>query len=388
MAQTFASADKIAAARACYNRGDLPKAAELYRDILDEDPANKGEALQVLGAIAQRMGKIELALQLAEAALEIAPNMVEALINKAVILRQMGRKPEARVFADKALRFGPHNSGAWHTASFLALEAREYDNAVKWAKEAVRLAPDSPLALANYASALMIKGDMWAGYEHAKRALKLAPNEALMHLTIGQILRASGYPAKAVPYFRQAYAIKPDYIDAKTAEAAALTVMGDYENGWAAWEARPYNSSRFEKLPRWNGQPVQRLILHAEQGMGDAIQFLRWMPFIIDRISLCLTLQVPRPLLGVISATLPGIPLIAPDDELPEADAHCPMMSLPYLLKENFTDVPLSISLNADDAARKVWRKYLADMPSLRVGIVWAGNPDHSNDHNRSVPRE
>lgn len=377
---------RLVNAREAYKRGDFSSAAEHYRAVLDELPGSSDEAFHMLGTIAHRMGKVELALQLTEAAIEISPKMESALVNRATFLRQLGRKEDARNAAAHATRQCPKSATAWHTASFLALEAGDHDNAYTWARESIRLDPEAPLALVNYANTLMIRGELAGAYDAANKALLKAPKEPLMHLSIGQILRAAGYPLRAIPHFHEAARLRPKYIDAKTAAATAYTVVGDWKQGWAAWEERPYDYERFKALPRWRGERVKTLLLHSEQGMGDGFQFLRWVGDIKDRAEK-IVLQVPKPLHQIICNSFPGYDVITPQDELPGADAHCPLMSLPYLLHPEEANYGTPLKLNVDEAARLKWRERLKSYSQPRIGIVWYGNPKHTNDHNRSVPK-
>lgn len=378
---------RLAEARAAYDRGDYSLAAEHYRAVLDEFPGSSGEAFHMLGTIAHRMGKMELALQLTEAAIEVSPNMANALINRAVFLRQLGRKKDAREAAKQTVQKCPQSAEAWHTASFLALEAGEHENAYSFACEAMRLGPEAPLTLVNYANTLMVRGELVGAYDAALKALLKAPNEPLMHLSIGQILRAAGYPLRAIPHFQEAVKLRPNYVDAKAAAATAFTVVGDWKNGWAAWEDRPYDRERFKNLPRWNGAPVKTLLLHSEQGMGDGFQFLRWIGDARSRAEK-VVLQVPKPLHKIISDSFEGYTIITPEDALPEANAHCPMMSLPYLFHPQAANYGTPVSLKVGDDVRAKWRERLEIYPQPRIGLIWYGNPNHTNDYNRSIPKE
>ena len=383
MAETLSG---IQAARAAYESGDLGAAAAAYRDVLSSTTQNHDEAYQVLGTIALISGKIELSIQLNDAALALNPALAVAHVNRAVALRQLGRKGEARAAAEQAVQSDPLLADAWHTASFLALEARAYDKAFLWAQAAVQIAPQTAQFQCNYANLLMIKGDLRAAYEAAAQAVSLSPDEASVHQTVGQILRAAGHPERAARHFKRAIALKPDYTDAYSALASSLSVMGMWDQAWPVWEHRPYDQERFAALPRWDGkQSVGHLIVHAEQGMGDALNFMRYVPLIRERATR-LTLQVPLPLQKIVRACFPEMMVITPHDILPEADAHMPMMSLPYVLNTRLNSIPPVVPLKISEEKRAVWRAYLAPLQKPRIGLVWAGNPDHTNDHNRSLP--
>ncbi len=373
----------LATAGTCMEVGDLSGAAALYREVLAQQPAEP-QALMMLGLIARQMGRLELALQLMETAKASAPNSVPIWINYAVILRQLDRHAEARQAAEKALQLDPQSPDALDTAGYMAREDGAVGLACERHKQAVKLAPENARLRANYAVALLRNMQLQAAHVEITEALRLDPQLALAHMTMACVLRAAGYPARAIPYFRRAYELYPDYIDAYTNEAQAHLIMGDWETGWRCLEKRVYNAARFASLPRWQGEKVTRLLVHAEQGFGDALQFLRWLPLMRDRAE-HITLQVPQALCRLVEKALPDIPLINPDDVLPVADAHVPLMSLPHILKAQVDNVPPPMIVEADEVEREVWRTRLQNVAQPRIGVVWAGNPLHPNDHNRSL---
>jgi tetratricopeptide (TPR) repeat protein len=371
-------------AREAYAKGDWGTAADRYRRLLHETKVCNDEAFHVLSVIAYRAGKTELSLQLADAALGINPRLTDALINKAVLLRVLGKKEEARATAQQAVLCDPKSAGAWHTASFFDLEDRAYAKALEGAREAVKIDPSHALAHITCANSLMMLGPIEESYRHAAQALALEPNEALMHLTMGQVLRAAGYPLRALPHLRRASELRPNYTDAKMAEASSLFVTDQWEESWRVWESRPFDEPRFHHLPRWNGDKTASLVVHAEQGMGDAFQFLRFVPLLKERADI-IYLQVPKPLLALTKLLYPDLPLLTPADPLPQVEAHAPIMSLPFVLKLAEKDLPTPVLFPLPEDIKCRARDYLKELGSPRVGLVWAGNPMHLNDFNRSI---
>ncbi len=370
-------------ADAKFRSNRMQEAAAEYRAIL-RSGHNEPHAFMMLGLIARAAGKLELALQLMDAALEIAPDMAQAMINRAVVLRQMNRLQEAGASAAAALAKAPDMPEALDTAGYLARENGDRELAVELSAKAASIAPEDQRVSVNHAVALFENGDLPQAYRVATAALKKDPEAAYAHMTLGMILRAAGYPENALPHFRRAYSIQPDYIDARTWESAAHLVMGDWENGFPLWESRPYDSKRFAHLPLWRGERVNHLILHAEQGFGDAVHFLRYASIArrhVDR----LTVQVPRPLLRLAHASLPDIEFTRPDVPPPAADAHLPLMSMARMMRTTLDAVPPPWPVAVSDADRAVWKAKVQKLRWPKIGLARAGNPAHPNDRNRSL---
>ena len=175
----------------------------------------------------------------------------------------------------------------------------------------------------------------------ARRAAPLAldPSFAIAQLTIGNILNETGWPERAIAHYRKAAALDPHFTEAVASEGRSLMLMGDMESGWAKMEMRDYDKKRFAGAPRWQGEKVRHLLLYAEQGIGDIVHFLRYIPLIRDRAE-TISLQAPASLRCLIAAHMPEIAIIAPADPLPPADAHTLLMSLPYFCGTTLATIP------------------------------------------------
>jgi hypothetical protein len=166
---------------------------------------------------------------------------------------------------------------------------------------------------------------------------------------------------------------------------------GDFEQGWKDYEWRWRGAT--ELVPRGFTQPQWRdedlagktILLHAEQGFGDSIQFVRYLPMVKARAGKVI-LEVPVSLLPLIGDLADGVTMLTRGTELPAFDLHCPLMSLPLAFGTTLASIPASVPyLHASVTRIDEWRTRLANTGKPRVGLVWSGRPDHKNDHNRSI---
>jgi hypothetical protein len=218
-------------------------------------------------------------------------------------------------------------------------------------------------------------------------------NSAAAWNNYGNVIREMGYPDRARPFLEQAIRIDPDHSTARFNLAVALLLMGDYEQGWRAYESR-WN---FEHLagtlpaysePRWQGEDLQgrRLLIIGEQGLGDCIQFVRYMEP-LQAQGARIILQVPTALVSLFQ--IEGGETIGFDQPVPDFDVWCPMMSLPAVMKTTVATIPRSLSYIQPAApAVSDWHQRLGAKTRLRVGVSWSGRRDTWINQHKSVPFE
>jgi len=370
-----------------FKAGRTGVAAQAYREVLNQIP-DQPDALHMLGVIAQQMGRTELALQLFDETLRTAPRFAQAWSNRALILRVLKRHDEALQSAREAIACDPKHADGWDMAGLLLRENREYKAACEHHARAAALAPNNPLIQNNYAIALAAIGRVKDAFRAATKAIALNPSFAIAHLTRGNILNEAGWAERAVAEFRKAREILPSLTETIGSEGRAQMLIGEMAQGWEGMEARNIEDARCAGLPRWQGEKTGRLLLIAEQGIGDFIHFLRFAPVARGRAD-SLTLQVPASMKRLTTAQKLDAVILTKDDPLPTIDAFAPLMSMPCILKTTLNDTPAPIPyITAQEEWRAPRRKQIASLPSPRIGIVWMGNPLYKNDHNRSVPRD
>jgi Flp pilus assembly protein TadD len=343
----------------------LADAVTFYRRALALHPPH-AEAQQNLGSALADLGQADAAIACYHKALSLRPDYAMAHLNLGNALWAKGQAEAAIAAYDKAIALRPDFAEA-HTFRAIVLGDQG------------RTAP----ALAS-----------------CRRALALQPGYPDAHNTLGNLLRMEGRVAEAVGCYRRTLALAPDYPDAHFNLGMALLALGEFAAGWPEYEWRwktPQMMASERRFPQrqWRGEAAagQRLLIHAEQGLGDTLQFCRFVPWVAAR-GLAVVLEVPRPLLR-LCATLPGVEaIVAAGETLPEFDLHCPMASLPLVLGTTLATIPATVPyLGTDAAATAGWRARLP-AEGLRVGLVWAGNPSLDRpsraamDRRRSVAPE
>lgn len=371
------------AAFARHQAGDLAMATQLYKDILRDFP-QQPDALHMLGVIAKQQGNNELALKLIEVALGQRTDMPLGWHNRALILRLLGRKDEALQSAEQAVSLDPNLAEAWDLMGFLLRDKRDFKRSREAHARAVALKPHDLKFLGNYAHLLMASNELPEAYT-ILRAIESRDPNLLPHM-MGNLLRGAGYPHRALDYYRRSAAQMPDNDEVRITEAMAHLLVGNFAAGWKIWETRPDLDKRFHHVPQWRGGKVAHLLLHEDQGMGDAFQCARFIeqlkPF-AGRI----TVQVTRALQRVLLDSMPDVEILTLDNPVPAADARIRLLSLPAFFSADAATVPTPIPyLHANAEQQQKWGEALAHVPRPRIGLVWGGNPDHLNDKQRSIP--
>lgn len=320
-------------------------------------PSAKVEAAALTAAAdaALQRGDYSAAVDLLHTAVEIRPDDVRLLLNLGGALKELGRFDEALPVLTRAVSLDPQRHGAWSNLGTVCLELQRYDDAVAAFANTLQLRPDYKAALSG----------------------------------MGVTLRRRGLPNEALSFFDLAIAACPDDADLRTARALAYLAKGDYLRGFAEYEWRLHTRSFSAGLPHgpsWKGEPLagRTLLLHGEGGLGDILQFCRFIPLLRDK-DCRLVMQVPPPLVRLMSRTF-GIPVTPIGETVPAYDLYCTLMSLPYALGTTIDTVPFTNSyLAVDPDIVADWRTVLdrdvgirlaedaSRRPPLKVGLVWSG---------------
>ncbi|WP_029008953.1 tetratricopeptide repeat protein [Azospirillum halopraeferens] len=356
-------------------------------------------------------------------ALRLDPGLADAHANRAAVLRALGRAGEAAAAARRALALAPdHAEGLTNLADALLADggpalaetaarraaavrpglaaavmvlAGAHAAVGRWeaAEVAYRAALDRDPALAaaqeNLGALLAKLGRRAEALAALDAAERLRPDRPPLAAR-GNALLALGEPAAAASCFARALAERPFDAGLHWNRAFACLLAGDYAEGWAEFEWRRADDRarppwrRFDR-PTWRGEDVagRRLLLYAEQGLGDTLQFVRYVPLVAAR-GARVVLEVQPPLLMLLSGMEGAERVIARGDPLPDFDLECPLMSLPGAFATRPATVPAAVPyLHPDPARAAVWRRRLSgDGPA--VGLVWAGNPQFPGDRLRS----
>lgn len=384
----MAKPDSIAAqlneAVTLHRRGEIGTAAQLYQHIIDRDPRN-ADAYQLLGVIARQMNQRALALQLMVVALEINPRHAAALTNHALLLRETGDLPAAKTQAEAAVRADPHYADAHSVLGGILQAERSWAPALEHYRAAARLQPENPALLNNIAAVERRLEHLPAAYAAVTRAIQINPGMAELYNTQGNILRAAGYPDVACAAFAAAYAHDPALHDAVINEALARLTIGDFARGWELFARRGKPDPRLAQIPIWDGtiDPQACLLVQAEQGLGDVLQFARLLPWAASRVR-NIVLEMLPPLRQLMQRSFPTIIVVTPDDLGQSAVTHrCRLLDLAGFVPINNEPIPGDVPYLV--APELPLPEILQPGALPRIGLVWAGNPGHLNDANRSL---
>ena len=333
--------------------------------------------------------KLEAAHEYVQA-LQLHPAFFEAAFNLGVLFQEMGQSDQAVGCYRHALQFKPDFASAWGNLGVALRDTDRAGEAVASFREALRLQPGESGVLNNLGNALLAQQQYAEAIACFRDGLRRAPANPGIHLNLGNALRASGRVGEAIQSLRQALELQPDFAEAHWDLAFALLLQGDFTQGFQEYEwrwRRPDFPRRRFASPLWLGEDLagRTLLVHTEQGAGDAIQFVRFLGGLAERGARVL-LECP-PSLAELFESAPGAPRVVPrGDALPECDFHLPLLSLPQRLGITLDTIPARTPYLRPPASRCAVLPNGPRDTRLKVGLVWRGNPQHQNDRQRSLP--
>jgi tetratricopeptide (TPR) repeat protein len=373
-----------------FQQGHLDKAERLCEAILQyrrEDYV----ALHLLGLTHAQRGRHADAVGWLTKAANVDPRSVDAASNLGLALQGAGRFEEAIVAYRNALALSPNHPEILYNLGNAYLALDRIDDALKSFDEALANNPSHAGAHVNRGNTLLRFNrpeDALASYE---RALAILPGHASILTNRGHALRRLDRPQEALGSLEAAVSKASEFPEAHFETALARLTLGDFGAGWKEYEWRWKtgafaNQRRPFRQPLWLGDvPLsgKTVLLHAEQGFGDTIQFIRYARLVADRGARVIC-EVQAELVPLLSQ-LEGIEVLAKGQTLPAFDLHCPLMSLPLAFGTDAATIPARIPYLAAPAARVAhWRERLGQgVP--RAGFVWSGSTAHKNDANRSI---
>jgi tetratricopeptide (TPR) repeat protein len=406
----------------------------VYQELYDDAIAQYREALRLKPDFFMAHYILAIALhdkgQLSEAethyrqALRLQPNNAEAHHSLGITLMEQGRLDEALVSYQHALRLNPNFADVYNNVGNVLVDQKKLDQAIHNYRSALRINPGRAQVHFNLGIALERQGDLDAAILSYRQALRLNPNYVEVEVNLGNTLAAQGKPEEAIRCYEQILKVKPKDAEAFTnignvhrdlgrfAEALACferavlcdatragphhnrallwLLMGQWSVGWPEYEWR-WQTTDFRRhdfrQPRWDGSPLggRTLVVVAEQGLGDTIQFIRYIP-LLQPFGGRVIFQCQAPLqrllvgcAGLADVTIQGAPL-------PPFDFYIPLLSLPGVLGTNPTNVPAVVPyFNADPQLEEHWRRELEPLKGFKIGIAWQGSLEYRYDRQRSI---
>jgi tetratricopeptide (TPR) repeat protein len=371
----------------------LDEAGQELASLLAAEPDN-GEALQGLGYIAARQGRHGEAAELLERAASTLPPALELSHHAGIVNQRAGRYEQARRHLETCLRLAPAHLPSHVALAEVQIAQGQHAAALATVEKTLALAPEAAALHYNRGSILGALGryeDELAAY---RRAIARKPDFTDAHVNLGAALRDLRRFDEALAAFRKAIAIDPDHAGARTNRAQTNLLLGEFEHGWREyeWRWRDGRQNHGYAARPWlgaNSIAGKTLLVHAEQGLGDTLQFVRYAK-LVSGLGATVILRVQDSLLELLRGT-PGMPqTIGETQALPPYDHHIPLLSLPHALYRAHPGIPRAPSyLQADPARIARWAAWLEERGAgkrLKVGLAWSGSRAHLDDHNRSAP--
>jgi tetratricopeptide (TPR) repeat protein len=388
-AQPIPLGEALAYAERCRTEGRLMEAEALCRRVLEAQP-NLPEAWHLLGVTLHQGGKLGEAITHVERATRLAPQNALFHANLGEMLRQAGRLKKAIEAGRRAVALDPKMAVAWSNLGAALFELKEFEEAANANRKAIAANPNFAQAHCNLGNALHGLKRFDEAIAAYRQAVALDPAYADGFANLGTALHHNGDYAEAIAMLRRAIALAPGHANAHSGLGILLLMRGDFAEGWEEYEWRLRSSER--KGPRFPERPWQgdslidkHIYVQAEQGFGDTLQFARYIPLLAKRAGK-VSLRVHQQLLSLMQESLPGIEIFGDRGEPSPFHCDIALMSLPLFFKTRYETIPADVPyLRAPAVAIASWASKLAPLRGLKVGVVWAGNPEHTNDRRRSL---
>jgi Tfp pilus assembly protein PilF len=339
-------------------------------------------------------GELTQALQLYEQVIALQPKHFDALHLAGVASLQLGHAAQAVELIGRALKIDRDNVSALGNRGAAYAELRDHDMALLNYNKAISLDPKAPKHYNNRGNALAKLYRLDEAVKDFDQAIALDPRYFSAYNNRGTVLGELHRHEEGVADFERAIALDPESVDAHWNLGMALLRLGRFERGWqeSEWRLKRHAALGLKaeyKAPRWTGAETlegQTILVCSEQGLGDTIQFCRYVPMLAQRGARVL-FEV-QPAVKTLLRHLPDVTLIGQGEDVPPHDFQVPLLSLPLLFKTDLDNIPPppDVIRADDDQARQRWQTRLGAKAKPRVGLVWSGNPDHVDDYKRSVP--
>lgn len=409
--------------------GRLEEAGESYQRALALVP-EYADAHHNLGRLLMAGELVAEALQCFDAAIGLDPRLTDAYRHRAMLLRKLNRLDEARRDDDIAaglqrelieayrrlgqqlrdqdrpqsaarmfaalLQLDDSDADGWQLHAAMLNAAGRGDEALASIDRALALKPDSGDYFLSRGVILRASQQYEAARQCYEKVVRLAPRHPGGYTNLGSLQDQMGEPEPALANYARAIALDPDCALAHWNRALVYLRQGDYQRGWREYEWRwkaetlaLNKGKRSFAQPLWTGREAlagKTILLHAEQGLGDTLQFCRYAALVAQR-GASVILEVKQPLAELLGSLAGVARIVIKGEPLPPFDYQIPLMSLPLAFDTRLDTVPGAAPYLASDQARAAqWKELLGAKTKPRVGIAWSGHPGHPNDRNRSMP--
>jgi tetratricopeptide (TPR) repeat protein len=373
-----------------FANGAFDSAAATYQRAIQLRPEHS-LAHTNLGNTFRKLGNLSDAIACYRRAVELDSASAIAYYNLGVALKEQGNLDQAASCFNQALARNPSLPDAWNALGGALVDLGKAADAAACFQRGIELQPQNPHAYNDLGAALEECGDLESAMASYRRSLELQPDLVEGYNNLGLAYFKSGEFEAAADNWRRALAIRPDAAEVHFNQSCLWLLTGDLQRGWTEYEWR-WKRKDHATMPLqrslWNGEDLagKTIVLHAEQGLGDTIQFIRFAGVLKSKGARVVFRCQPR--LCKLIATCGDIDeLIAEGDDVPPFDFHAPLLSVPRIVGTTLDTIPRVVPyLAAEPALLEHWHERLEHVRGLRVGINWKGRGGRAFSRQRDIP--
>jgi tetratricopeptide (TPR) repeat protein len=365
----------------------------------DASAAGDAMALANLGSCLTELGRLDEAVEACESAIAVDPDHAYAYANLGAALHAQGKFKDAVAALRRAIAIEPANVKAHANLGAALPEVGEFDEAIKACERAISLDPNYAPAHTHHGIALDRQGDFAASVAAHRQAVVADPGSAIAHTGLAVALGSVGELDEALATSHRAVTLAPANPEVRFNHAQLLLMNGHFESGFddLRWIRKcrlwAHSYPSFNE-PEWQGDGFagRTLLLFSDAGLGDTIQFVRYLPMVAakgGKVVLQVQPTLVRLLRTMTGVTMTDVMILPHGEPLPRFDMQLPLMHLPHIFGTTLDSVPADVPyLHADPAQIEIWRSSFRNVAALKVGVVCAGNPRHKGDRHRSLAAE
>jgi tetratricopeptide (TPR) repeat protein len=372
--------------------GKLKEAIICY-DLAIKLRPNDAQAYFNRGNVLLKLQRTDEAISSYEKAIYHNPNFAESYNLLGIALQGQKKLKDAITHYDKAILINPFFAEAFNNRGIAFQELHRFDDALINFESSIKIKPDFVEALNNRGLALYELERIGEAILSYEKAISVNSNFAKAHNNLGVALQALKSLDQAFAHYQQAIQIDPEYVEANWNLSLLHLLNGNFNEGWLRYEWRWKRESlvslkRNFSEPLWLGEQSLRgktILLHAEQGLGDTIQFCRYISM-VAQLGATIILEIQKPLIPLLKHFKGVNQMIELGQKIPHFDYHCPILSLPLAFKTNLNTIPPSdLSITSDLTLVDHWKKKLGPKKFPRIGVVWSSLSSFKDDHQRSL---
>ena len=366
-------------------QGKIGKAIEVYSQALDIQPESVG-IQNNLGVALYKQGKCDKAIETYQRVIQIQPDFAEAYNNLGMVLKKKGELDAAVQVHHQALRVQPDFAEAHRNLGDILQKQGKYDKAIEAYQRAIQIQPNYAAAYNNLGIAWQKQGKLEQAVQIYHKTLIIRPNYPQAYNNLANTLKEQGKLQEAVQAYHKAIEINPDYIDAHKNLGIVLLLQGDFQRGWQEYEWRLKSEDLCvanRAQTRWDGSSLRgkTILLYAEQGFGDTIQFIRYVHLLAE-YDTEIIVECQSELVQLFKNIGAIKKIIVVGESSPKFDVNASLLSLPGILGTDLNSIPVKTPYLYTKSGSHT---NLETCSEYKVGIVWAGNLKHPNNNNRSV---